>query len=461
MEDFEEKRAVQRVIERALSGVKEDPWMAQRVLRTAHARRGKGGRTVKRKLSVGLIVLLAVLANAVVALAWALAHPYFEDVAQIQSAQGYYDDWCWEEKQNMVKTMQTYGLITEDEAAALSTEEAVDAYMMERYGIDGRSDTIGLWAILEAEKGAFAGWSLEEKAWYTDMQTEAGLQTAQSDEPIYGVPTAADIQPDEAIAIAREAILEAFGLDSHALDEHQIEIDFRINPEDENPEMHYEISFWGEAYADRYFCAVTRDGRIMDSSMGDLYRSPAESVKEKQQFLNETDLEATELFMAYAQEHITGDFAFPFWPLEDKKAVTDMLRPIILENMAENPHYADQVRIFWATHLYGLPDEKAISQDEALEIARNQLTAAFGLTDEQAAWVDRAGLFYEVTDSANPLWKITLCISSDSVEAARETGLKTNVQYRVVIHAYTGEVLETHGVTEVHDDNPEEVALSN
>lgn len=179
------------------------------------------------------------------------------------------------------------------------------------------------------------------------------------------------------------------------------------------------------------------------------------------QDMMENDLEATELFAQYAQEHIAGDFNFTFWPLEDKQAVTDMLRPVILENMAETPGYADQTRIYWATHFYGLPDERSISQEKAIEIAKSQLTTTFGLNDDQAALLGKVGLFYEVTDPENPLWKVTLRLNNGAGADATAVGLKISCNYRVVIHAYTGEVIETHYFSKVDDSNPEDIAMSN
>lgn len=457
MDDFKDKQKIQQVFDHALYGIREDPWMAQRVLNIAH---GKEKKVVKKKVSVAFVLILIVLMSTVAALAWTLSRQYFEDVAQLQASGGYYDDWGVEDKQRMVRILLEHGLIDEQEAAALNTEEEMDAFMLKLYGIDEKSDTIGLWAILEKEMGPVSSWSLEDRAWYTEMQKAAGLQSDVTDEAVYAVPEAENIQPDEAIAIAQNAIIETFRLDDHALDQHQIEIYFQSYPDDEYKEMHYDISFRGETYADFYSCSVTKDGQIMDHSMGESYDSPAESVKKKQQFLLENDLEISALFSEYAQEHIDGDLGFAFWPLEDKRNVTDMLRPVILENMAETPGYSDQTKIFWATHFYGMPDERAISQEKAVGIAREQLTSTFGLTAKQTLLFDKIGVFYEVTDPVAPLWKINLRIGEQREGAAVE-GLSLNVNYRVVINAYTGQVLEKHSFTEVHDDIAEEVALIN
>lgn len=453
MEDRKDKQMVQQIFDSTLSGIQDDPWMAQRILNMAHR---EGASVVKKKISVGFVLLMIIVMSAMAALAWTISHQYFEDVACLQSASGYYDQWCLEDKQTLVALMKKHGLVTASEASTLVTEEAIDAFMTERYGAD---DTLGLWSMLETELGPIEDWSLEDRAWYSEMQIASGLQTDASDEAVYTLPDAADIQPDEAIILAKAAIIDAYQLAEDALDQHQIEIYFQRYPDEVFSDFHYDISFRGNDAADFYACSLTRDGRIMDSTMGDLYRSPAESVKDRQQFLLENDLEVSKLFTQYAQEHITGDMYFPFWPLEDKVAVTNMLRPVILENMAETPGYADQVNLYWAAHIYGLPDDNAISQEQAVTLARKQLTLDFGLTDNQAALLDRVGVFYEITDPALPLWKITLRIGENR-DAADAAGLPLDAHYRVVLNAYTGQVIESHSLTETDMGTLESIALT-
>ncbi len=419
----------------------------------------KGERIVKKKISVALVFALMLLLSAV-ALAYTLSREYFEDVAQLQFASGYYDDWGWEEKQKMVEILEKHGLISAGEAAAMKAEADVDAYMIDRYGIDGRSDVIGLWGILEKELGDISTWTLEQKAWYTDMQIEIGLLTKDNDDFICALPGENDVQPEAAVEIAKAAVIEAYELMPDALDGHQVDIAFETHASDwERENLHYNINFWGEGLK-YYSCSVTQDGKIMDSTMEEGVLSPKEQVQQDIRFANENDMEAIALFQQYANEHFPeGVYNFEYWPLEDKAAVTDMLRPVILENMAENPGYADYTRIFWATHFYGLPDEKAISQDKAIGLAKEQLTNAFGLSEEQAATVDSVSLFYEITDPEHPQWKVTLRVGEQR-DAAAALDMKLFYRYRIVMDAYTGSVTETHLITDLAN-TPENVALQN
>lgn len=58
MEDRKDKQILQQVFESSLSGIQEDPWMAQRVLHQAHEAHGTGGFVVKKKISLAMILLI-------------------------------------------------------------------------------------------------------------------------------------------------------------------------------------------------------------------------------------------------------------------------------------------------------------------------------------------------------------------------------------------------------------------
>lgn len=95
------------------------------------------------------------------------------------------------------------------------------------------------------------------------------------------MPEENDIQPDEAIAIAKAAIIEAYGLKADALDEHRVDIAFETHASDwERKNLHYNINFWGEGLG-YYSCSVTRDGRVMDSRMDEGILSPEEQLQRK------------------------------------------------------------------------------------------------------------------------------------------------------------------------------------
>lgn len=70
MEDRKDKQIVQQVFDSSLSGIQDDPWMAQRVLSKAHEAPGTGGFIVKKKMSLAMVLLIICLfLSASVALA--------------------------------------------------------------------------------------------------------------------------------------------------------------------------------------------------------------------------------------------------------------------------------------------------------------------------------------------------------------------------------------------------------
>lgn len=440
---------IRQELDAALGCLDQRPSLHDRIMNEI-----KGEPVMKKKLSLSLVVVLCILLFSVVALAATLSHRYFEEVAQLHFESGYYDDWGWPEKQAMVRILKAYDLLGEKEAAGMTDESRVDAYMIDRYGVNGRSDTIGLWAILEKELGPQNTWSLEQKAWYTQMLIDVGLLTEKSDDAIHALPGEGDISPEEAAAIAKAAIMDANGLNEQELDGYEMSLSFETHASDwDRSSLHYEVAFRGESF---YSCAVSRDGRIMESAADEGYLSPWEQAAQRKQLANDNDREAIELLQAYVQAHELWD-PFLLWPLEHKKALTDELRPVILENMEKNPDYNDQTRIFWATHAYGLPDDKAIPQAKAEALAREQLTAAFNLTQEQAQQVDTAGFFYDVTDT--PQWKVSLAVRKNRQEA-KQLGMDTAHQWRVVLDAYTGKVLETC-LASPNENTPEGAAAVN
>ena len=76
MEDFKDKQIVQRVIDNSLSGIQDDPWMAQRVLRIAHEKEGKrmNKKTFGRNPSK-LVILVLTLVLVFATTAFALTRP--------------------------------------------------------------------------------------------------------------------------------------------------------------------------------------------------------------------------------------------------------------------------------------------------------------------------------------------------------------------------------------------------
>lgn len=361
------------------------------VLHEIHKIRERKNLIVKSKLSVAIILAIVLTLLSGVALAVTLSRAYFEDVAVLQFESGYYEDWGLKEKKAMVAILEEHGLISAEQADKMTDEASIDSYMIERYGVAGsdRMDTIGLYSILEKELGLIETWSLEQRAWYSDMMMQTGLLRKGGEEGIFGVPDQSDIQPDEAVAIAKAAIIESFGLSENALDNHRVDLSFETDSTDwERQNLYYLINFWGDEY---YWCNVTRDGRIMDSTMDEFSLSPAEQVQRKQ------------------EEEAQPAGPIDQWSLADKAK--------------------------WLGGNNAVPSENDITESEAVSIAQQRLKSiGYDMSGfNVCVWYHLDNYYVEKDGPADPFYTVYFKDSIDS----------PNQVFTVMIDADTGVVLNT------------------
>lgn len=361
------------------------------VLHEIHKIRERKNLIVKSKLSVAIILAIVLTLLSGVALAVTLSRAYFEDVAVLQFESGYYEDWGLKEKKAMVAILEEHELLSAEQADKMTDEASIDAYMIERYGVEGsdRMDTIGLYSILEKELGLIETWSLEQRAWYSDMMMQTGLLRKGGEEGIFGVPDQSDIQPDEAVAISKAAIIEAFGLSENALDNHRVDLSFETDSTDwERQNLYYLINFWGDEY---YWCNVTRDGRIMDSTMDEFSLSPAEQVQRKQ------------------EEEAQPAGPIDQWSLADKAK--------------------------WLGGNNAVPSENDITESEAVSIAQQRLKSiGYDMSGfNVCVWYHLDNYYVEKDGPADPFYTVYFKDSLDS----------PNQVFTVMIDADTGVVLNT------------------
>ena len=364
---------------------------------------------VKNKLRFSLIIAIVLTLLSTVALAVTLSREYFEEVARLQFESGWYEDWGIEEKLLMVDILEEYGLVSKEEADRMTDEETIDAFMIARYGVEGsdRMDTIGLYSILEKELGLVGTWSLEQRAWYSDMLMRVGLLKRGGEEGIFGVPEEEDVQPEEAVAIAKAAIIEAFGLAENALDNYELFLSFETDSNDwERENLYYIIAFRGEGYDDFYWCNITRDGLIMDSTMDEHSRSPAEQAEQK---------------------HIANQEA----------TAPEAARP---EGHYEQWSLADKAR--WLGADNGIPGEGDLSEAEAVAIAQRRLhDIGYDLSDyEISVWYKLYGYYTAEELPSEPFYVVYFV---NDLEAP------TSV-FSIVIDAGSGNILQEYAPAPSH-----------
>ena len=247
-------------------------------------------KAMKRKTGYALVLAAALLlALAATALAaFAASQGFFADVARIQLEGGYYDGWTLGEKEQVVRLMKENGILTDAqewdaalrETDAQQREAALDSLFAGRYGVNGRTDVIGVDSILIKEKGPLETWSMEDKAWYSAMLEDIGL--LGSDAEIYMLPDEDAISVQEAERIAREAVISAYGLKSDALNGCTALVDCREYIDEVGVLPPYFLVELRRGENPLYWVCVSQQGRVLSSEDGySSVTSPAEDVAEQ------------------------------------------------------------------------------------------------------------------------------------------------------------------------------------
>ena len=227
MEDFKDKQIVQRVIDNSLSGIQDDPWMAQRVLNMAHETQGTGGIVVKKKLSIGFILMMAVMLLGVIALAATLLwQDAGEKVAPMESENGYYDIWNTEAKIKLIKALYDLGELKDnpDAERVLNSTDMPDAEknalcdkIMCAY-VNGSPDTVTLLSVLEKLHGDMNTWSMEDKVWYNNLLNANNMLSAEDTN--YVLPETGEFTQEQAVDAAKSFLISK---GAENLDKAQIE----------------------------------------------------------------------------------------------------------------------------------------------------------------------------------------------------------------------------------------------
>lgn len=393
-----------------------------------------GGYQMRSKWKVGLVLAIALLLATAVAGAWTLSRSFIEKTAELQLSSGYYDDWSLEEKRGFVDLMAEYELVDQDTARKLKgwDEEGLDAWMAVRYGVDGRTDVIGLTRIAEVELGSMETWSNDTWVWYTELELRTG-QLSSMDPRICVVPGDEAVPPEAAIAAVKEAACQKTGMAMEAFASAQVYWTYEVEPEDTDREdaryfIRMEMSdgsnIWGEVLRDGTVDALQGAGLSGNTEQGDA----PETLSARTWAIEK----------AYMQEHGLSDYWLG-WPLEDRAALAVLEAPVYKEALLAGDEEMSVGGIHAIVYTYGVPDEQAIPQEQALALARQAIADAGVPEDVAARYVNDGHPCYYYTWGAapqgHPAWEFGFWYEGEDLE---EQALSMVVQ----LDAYTGEILQ-------------------
>ena len=174
MNDEKMRQLIHTGIDRHCATLTSDPHRVQRVLNLAHETQGTGGIVVKKKLSIGFVMLLVFMFMSLTALAVALltgtqiVEQFAVPMAQENDTATYtQESYTHEELVRLIKTLNENGFSLEEDSNIMRALQNGKGYWEEEV----------LMAICrEAFGGNFSTWSIEEKHWFDNMTVQIGFK---------------------------------------------------------------------------------------------------------------------------------------------------------------------------------------------------------------------------------------------------------------------------------------------
>lgn len=435
-------------------------------LMMAAAQSVKEETVMKRKVSAAVAFAMVLILAAGVALAVVLSlQETGRKVLETEQTEGTYQYWPTGEKISLVESLAELGYVEKTPEVAqllegkLAQEEArrvADAALMAFTGKE--LSEINFMGIMEAVWGPFPSWSFEEKAWFSQLMADTGLQGA--DHTFYKTPEG-PVDEAQAIAIARREIAGGYQIEESALDQYELSASFQV-PEflaaegGTQPYWHIEyVTPLGSQEA-LPFTGISvfihpDTGALLQSVQSILEERRAVEAYEKDPLL--------QIPRAFYEEY--GDF-YRMSHAARARFSREVV-PVLLQLAEKYPEYYPPFTLAPTVFTYGVPDEGALPEKEARAIAERELSSAFGYQEEEVRlFAHRMRVYYDITDPQRPLWKVFSLRPSqydmdksytDAVIAyyGRNDKNYPPVNYKFEMDAFTGEVLRAIPVNPVLD----------
>ena len=441
---------IQDTVNSTLSGLRDDPWLAQRVIAKA-----KGEKKVKKKISAALVLVFVWILIAATALAVVTIREAAQMMAQTEQDVGWFVDWPVEKKTTVVAALAEQGYIEKSTEVCRLMEGGMNPEDADRIADEliseftGRDiEDVSFLVVMQAAWGPFDAWSDADRAWYSALMEDVGVEPGGK--TVYVLPTG-EVTREQAVRIATNAILEGMDIEESALENYQLIVNFQV-PEfaeegDEQPYWYVMVEAKADS-PDNPFSAIEL---FIHPQTGELLES-VEEIRERWASLPQRPdnalYRAIRVYADRAKE--TDAYSFREWPLALRAEYSQDISPQVQAILASgdltdlmNCGSPDTEVIAQSTYVYAVPDEAAIPQEEAYAMAQSALMKAYGLPADRFPQYRQVYVYYDVTHT--PKWKFFF--NPNEIDVQRY-GISyddpiLDACYRVEIDAYTGETLLT------------------
>ena len=189
MREAEEREIFQNAVDRRLSGLQENPFLAQRIM---NAEKGEI-KPMKKKLTLSMVLVIVLLLIAVTALAVALLSPkeIVEQVAVPVAQSNDQENYTYEEMAELIRTLNENGITLDEGSRIVQAFQAGHGYW--------EGDT-----IKEICRAAFGedSWTPKQSYWYGEMMVAVGAWKHNA----YILPKEDELQEEQARILAAQIL---------------------------------------------------------------------------------------------------------------------------------------------------------------------------------------------------------------------------------------------------------------
>ncbi|MGI6694651.1 MAG: hypothetical protein ACOX6O_00205 [Christensenellales bacterium] len=451
-----ETNQIKRVIDKGLSGLQVDEIRMHAILSKA-----KGGEKVKRKLPLGLLAALVVIALALTTTAATLLwEQYVQNVKYAEQEKGYYQDWSIDEKEALIKNLMDMGYIDEsgqaerlfDPETPEKEKHAVADQLM--LALTGEKDVREISAdiITYSLLGPEDTWTSAQRVWWAGVINSVRDTSDDPDQLV--LPLGHEVSEEEAIKIARAAIIKAFEMTPDALDKARPVANLYITkarPDYRRWDVQFKIYKEGTAdWVERIYTAIVDEkGQVIadpDVNMPSLEEMAASYKKLEEQ----KKAPKPPIIQAY-RKYLEAENYAPFrnWCIETKAAFSREVRPMVAEaerNGELKEYFTEEGAVIAGSELrlntvyaYDLPGPEDIPQAEALEKAKLALQENYGVSRQTLEGAAEIAVYFDVTDPDKPLWKFFFGPNWKEETEPRKA-------YRALMDAHNGEAVLTEAI---------------
>ncbi len=272
---MDDKRRVQNLLNRSLSGLKENPFLARRVIAKA-----KGEEPVTKRLSTAMVIVLVLAILTVTAAAAALIwREAAEKISLMERDNGYYDTWDTNTKVELVRYLAELGELKDnpdterllnDTGLSDTEKSALCDRIVTGYMGDSNVEMVtleNLLGVMKGEGGDPGSWSVEDQYWYQELLRKNGM--LGHDVMHLVLPEEGEITQEEAIRIARELLEKISDLD---LDNGSRSQTFEESMGQRIWTIWYSLMIDGEYNGTSCSVELSPDGNILAYHISELYR---------------------------------------------------------------------------------------------------------------------------------------------------------------------------------------------